>query len=138
MQLIPFFYSLSATLFVFSPSLCTNNNYQSIRATTHAKQIITQFFKKASDQDKQLFTDYLAYYRSEGGYQAVTPAPGKLRESLSPDARNLWKKLTQLAQKFVQKPLGIPGSSKLTKAGEKYYQDLLAYTKELLQSGSNN
>jgi len=130
--MLKLFCLLSLTLYT-QISYCAN---KSAHAIAQAKQEIAQFFKNSSERDKHLFAQYITYYRSEGGYQAVTPAPLVLRESLSPDARNLWEKLKQIAQKnkkFIQKPLGLPGSSKLTPEGEKYYQDLVAYTNDLLR-----
>ena len=98
-----------------------------------AHKDIDGFMANASDKDQRNFADYLKYYRSEGGYQAVTPAPASLRKSLSSDALNLFGKLVKKAKKFTRKASSIPGASKLTQLGEKFYSKCIEYITDLIE-----
>ena len=84
-------------------------------------------FSKAHPQELKKFKEYLSYYKSEGGYQAVTPAPRTLRESLSKESRELFNKIKRSAQPYTQPRRAIPGASSLSHEGDIYYQILLKY-----------
>ncbi len=91
---------------------------------------VEQYLAKASMQDKKNFAHYLKYYRAEGRYQAVQPAPRSLRESLSSAARTLFRKLTKRARKFTRTPQPIPGASRLTSDGEKFYESIRRFVEK--------
>ncbi len=97
------------------------------RALNGAFKDIEHYLAKAPQHDRTNFAAYLKYYRSEGRYQAVTPAPSTLRESLSPDAQALFKKLVKRARPFTHKPKPTPGASRLTAEGEEFYQNIIAF-----------
>ena len=83
---------------------------------------ISAYVKTASSDDLKNFATYINFYRSEGGYQTVTPAPKILRDSLSQDAKELFGKLKRYARPFTKQLLSVkPGASKLTKEGEEFY-----------------
>lgn len=108
------------------------------KAQIKAYREIELYLAKATPQDQANLAEYLKYYRSEGHYQAVTPVPGALRESLSADAHDLFKKLTKHAQPFIHKPKSIPGSSRLTAQGEAYYQSLISFIGKKLKKSETN
>ncbi len=84
-------------------------------------------FAQAHPQELQKFKEYLSYYKSEGGYQAVTPAPRTLRHALSAESRELFNRIKQSARRFTQSKASMPGATSLSKEGDIYYQILLKY-----------
>jgi hypothetical protein len=103
------------------------------KALDMSKQAISQFFQKASATDKKNFEKYLSYYRSV--YQSVTPAPRKLCEALSQQAKQLFEQIKVYVGQApalwdVEKRARF-GASKLSAKGEQFYQDLIQYTQSL-------
>ncbi len=103
---------------------------------TLAKSAISEFTtnKTISHKDKLNFAQYLTYYRSEGHYQAVTPAPRELRESLAQEAKDLFSKILNLAKDFEIPKKNIPGSSSLSKDGEKFFESIISFTSDRLNN----
>ncbi len=103
------------------------------KALNGAYKDIEHYLAKACHRDKTNLAEYLKYYRSEGHYQAVTPAPNALRDSLSPDAQALFKKLVKRARPFTRKPKPVPGASRLTAEGEEFYESIIAFINESIK-----
>jgi len=80
-----------------------------------------------SPQDINNVLKYVTYYRS--WYQAVTPAPINLINSLSPAAKAYIKQLQAIAKIFETIPENRPGSSRLSMAGNCFYQKIIRLTK---------
>lgn len=116
---------------ITSPTLAASSSLK--RAVAQARKDIELYRAKASDSDLANFAEYLKYYRSEGHYQAVTPAPHALREALSPDAQNLFKKFIKQARPFTRKPKQLTGSSRLTQEGELFYKSIIAHVNEFIK-----
>jgi hypothetical protein len=91
----------------------------------HWEYILSSYKRTAPLSDVRRLRDYLGYYRS--WYQAVTPAPKALYESLSPEARAVANQLKEYAQRFVQPHTGIPGATTLSKEGNAWYQTVLSW-----------
>ncbi|MBA3953729.1 hypothetical protein H0X48_00210 [Candidatus Dependentiae bacterium] len=94
-------------------------------ALNQAQPLVAAYIQQASVQERQNLARYLTYYRSEGGYQAVTPAPKEVREALTPASATLFNKIKELAAPFVAPSTTRPGASKLSAAGNTYYQELI-------------
>ena len=92
-------------------------------AETKAFAEVNTYLKSATQTDRDNLVNYLGYYRS--WYQAVTPAPQDLFIKLSSNAKDLVKKIKDIAVEFTTQPAAMAGSSKLTKDGEKFYQDVI-------------
>jgi hypothetical protein len=103
------------------------------KALSGAYKDIEHYLAKASQCDKTNLAEYLQYYRSEGGYQAVSPAPSTLREALSPAAQALFKKLIKRARPFTRKAKPLPGSSRLTAEGEEFYRGIITFINESIR-----
>ena len=85
--------------------------------------------------DQANLIQYLNYYRS--WYQAVTPAPRALVESLSPAAVIFIDQLRAIAEQFITTPEQRPGASKLSAAGNCFYQKIILLTKSQLLGIAN-
>ncbi len=91
--------------------------------TPEWQQTLARYLGQATPEDLALLMKYLGYYRS--WYQAVRPAPVGLYESLSQSARHVIHDLQEYAQQFTRQPQpALPGSSRLTIEGEKFYQSV--------------
>jgi len=78
----------------------------------------------APKADLNATIDYLGYYTS--WYQATTPAPRGLWESLSPAAKRLIEKIRNYAERFKNpSPETMPGASKLSSEGKAYYNSVI-------------
>lgn len=102
------------------------------KAIIEAQKEIKLYLSKARASDKRNFGRYLEYYRSEGGYAAVTPAPYHVQAAISPEARVLFRKLKDLAYPFTRTPKPMPGASKLTPEGEQFYTAVLNFYKNVM------
>jgi hypothetical protein len=107
------------------------------QAVQKAEVALRTYLNAASQKDKETFLRYLEYYRSEGGYQAVTPAPQALRMALSEQSRVLFKTLVAYAQPLKRAQEDIPGYSILSNSGEGYFQTLLEIVREDLKKYSS-
>ena len=120
-------YKTMAICLAISPTISCVDSQKVTKALPAAYKDIERYFATASDADKTRLAQYLTYYRSEGHYQAVTPAPYELRKSLSAPAQALFKRLVYRARPFTRAPRALPGASRLTKEGEEYYERIIAF-----------
>lgn len=92
-----------------------------LKKATHA---LDKYLKHSSPLDEQHVFEYLHHYGS--WYQAVTPAPQALVESLSSRAHLLVNRLKKYAQPFeliFDQPM--PGRSRLSPEGRQYYEEVI-------------
>lgn len=122
-------YSLIALL-VIGASTFTHSLYGA-HELQRASRRIDKYLKHSSPTDTANVFEYLHYYPS--WYQAVTPAPVTLVESLSHRARNLIESLKEIAKDFEIKPTPqLPGSSRLSPEGRAYYEEVIKIFKSKL------
>ncbi|HVW98990.1 MAG TPA: hypothetical protein VHA52_00900 [Candidatus Babeliaceae bacterium] len=88
------------------------------------RQALVNYKRTASSTDINRLYEYLTYYRS--WYQAVTPPPSDLYESLSDQAKALIKQLKHYAEQFIQHPPARAGATSLSKEGDQWYQNILS------------
>lgn len=100
------------------------------RALVTAQQALNEYQHSAPEQDYQNLLEYMRYYRS--WYQAVTPAPIRLVEQLSPAALKFIAQIKHAASPFTRAPQGIPGSTRLTEEGERFYRTLISMAESQL------
>lgn len=113
--------------------------HQGQTALDQAKEAITEFVRDAANSatcnDFNVFAQLLSYYRSEFGYQAVTPPPFSLQEKATPAVRALEEKIKAIVAKepsfHNEIPAGIVGGSKINEAGHQFFADLIAYVQTL-------
>lgn len=94
------------------------------RALVTAQQALNEYQYSAPEQDYQNLLEYVRYYRS--WYQAVTPAPIRLVEQLSPAALKFIAQIKYAVSPFTRAPQGIPGSTRLTETGEQFYRTVIS------------
>jgi len=105
-------------------------------ALAAAQQALTLYKYRGPQAEYNKLIDYLQYYRS--WYQAVTPAPRSLVEQLSSDALLYVKNLQSAVNEFALVSPAIAGSrgqigaSTLSPEGERFYQKVIAMTREQL------
>lgn len=97
------------------------------KVVLHAKRDLSPIIKNVSIEDLKKLGKYLAYYRS--WYQAVTPAPRELVESLTDKAKDMLAHIKEAADThFTQEPAQkIAGASRLSLYGTKYYDQINAW-----------
>jgi hypothetical protein len=126
-----FLLSASIILPIISFEEQTTTPHNGSRYTIQRAADLVRNYKNSESSTEVLkTTNYLNYYRS--WYQAVAPAPVGFFESLSPKSQNFIAEIKKLAEKFVVTPEKMmPGASKLSAEGEKFYQKVIAQLKSL-------
>lgn len=105
---------------------CNQKQSEPLKAALGQVQpLVASYIAQASVPDRKNFLRYLNYYRSEGGYQAVAPAPKEVREALTPASATLFNKIKELAKPFIKPSTGAAGASKLSAEGDNYYKLLI-------------
>ena len=107
-------------------------------ALDKAKRAVDEFVinaaKSSTCDDFNVFAQLLNYYRSEFGYQAVTPPPFSLQERATPAVQDLKAKIKAIVadeKSFHQEiPAGIVGGSEINEAGHQFFADLIAYVQK--------
>jgi hypothetical protein len=89
------------------------------------KQDIESSLQTTSLEELENLKYYISFYRS--WYQAVTPAPKNLEDTLSPQAKKSVNLIKSTAEKyFMQEPIQrMPGASRLSLDGTKYYDKVI-------------
>lgn len=119
--------------------LATNSNqdytdFQIEQAVAMAQKAVNVYQQTAPEQEFPIMLEFLRYYRS--WYQAVTPAPIRLVEQLSPAALKFIAQLKSIANRFTQTPqAGLMGASRLSAEGERFYQQVITMVQSQLIEG---
>ena len=90
----------------------------------HLSRSMREKVQRLTLVDLQNIARYLTFYRS--WYQSVAPAPVSLQQSLTPETKALLQEIKEPADRyFAQKTgPGIPGASRLSIYGTKYYDKI--------------
>lgn len=115
----------------------SNQNYTDVQleqTVAMAQKALNTYQQTAPAQEFPVTLAFLHYYRS--WYQAVTPAPIRLIESLSPAALKFIAQLKALANQFTQTPqAGLMGASRLSPEGERFYEKVIDMVQNQLIEG---
>jgi hypothetical protein len=109
------------------------------QALQEAKKALEVYARDSDPADQETLLAYLPYFRSWGGYQAVTPAPYEVAEAIeaSPAARAYVNKLQTIAKRFKTAPTGLAGGSTLSDNGVTFYEKVIKMTEDRLNITSN-
>lgn len=101
------------------------------------KPRLEQYAREASPEERGNFANYVGYYRSWGGYQAVSPAPREVTQNLTKEENKLAQEIKRVAEVFVSKKeqskpsirpeTQVIGRSTLSPEGDEYYQRVIDY-----------
>lgn len=118
--------AIFSTASIFSQGNVGNQSPQKTKPCAcfkKAHDLIKQYKEKVSPKEQQKLHDYFSYYRS--WYQSVVPAPIEDYEQLSAASQKLTADLKELAQQYSGQKTTMPGASRLTPAGERFYKQVL-------------